>query len=286
MEYILAIVLQVTLTFPFLNILRLYAQNGNFKKLLHIYGLLCPINAYIVHIFLLVASLEMRNVTIFEYSDPLFRRACDIVSYGMTLGNVGALLFCMVALELLPLVINTFQEEKGLKKIKKLKWFTFFFFLLVMTLTISTSLNIMPEKVIPAVTVSTLAWPVYALTLQMTALNMLLKHLMEHFKRYVAQSPEASRKLLKVLKFMIISNSIGMSILGLGFMNFLAQIINFISQKWNILLMQIGFNIFFITLSLLTFYIFNIKNITIIDEKVDEPISYYMISGKNSSMPK
>jgi hypothetical protein len=263
MEYILGIIFQITVTFPFLNILRIYFRDGIFKKRLHVYGILCPINAYAVHTILLVVIFYMKDAVVNDESDASFKMASDIVYYCMTFGQVGGLLFCMVALELLPVVIDTFQQEKGLKRIRLLKWFTSIFFVLALMLSIISAppTKIAPKAVSNYVSLVAFLWPFYALSLQMTALNMLLKHLMKHFVKYINQSPEASKKLMKALKYMLISNSIGMTLFGLGFVNFVYGFLKTFPPIWDILLMMFGFNIFFITLTLLTFYIFNVKKV-------------------------
>jgi Na+-transporting methylmalonyl-CoA/oxaloacetate decarboxylase gamma subunit len=263
MEFILAIILQVLTTALFLNVIRTYVQQGSFKKMLHVCGVLNSLNSYAVQTIFFVSISEMRKAAMFNASDPFFKLGNELVTYGLAVGQFGGLLGSLMALELLPLVIDVFQQQQRQMRIKQLKWFTFLFFLIAMVITIG--MNALPNALTVPIrlTISYLLilWPSYSLTLQMTVLTILLRHLMKQYENYVRQSPEVSKNLLKSLKIMIFLNVVAMAMVGLGYMNFLFDMISIIPAQWNILLIMLGFTVFFIMLTLLTFFIFNVKHV-------------------------
>jgi hypothetical protein len=170
---------------------------------------------------------------------------------------------CLLALELLPLVIDVFQQSQRLKRIKWLKWFTVLFFGLFLATSI---VNIMyaltlPQNVILTMSFLLLLWPNYAGVLQMTILITLLNFLTKQAKKLSLNSSEASIRLMRTLRAMIYLNVVGIIILGFGLMNFLYAIIQVIPPQWNIILIMVGFNIFFVMLTLLAFFIFNVKSV-------------------------
>jgi hypothetical protein len=267
MDVILGIILQAIATLFFLNLMRMYVRNGSAKKKLHVYGILSTINSYVVHIIFLIGVLRMKNAAVFDLSDPIFELASQFINYGLAIAQFGTLMFCLIALELLTVVIDAFQQQKMLKRIRLLKWFTFLFYLMVMAITIGniTNPNALPLNVRLAISYLLFLWPCYGGTLQMTVLMMLLKHLMKAFEKYVLKSPQASRKLMKVLRIMIFLNIAGMLVVGIGLMNFHYKMIEMIPAQWNIIIMMLGFNVFFAMMTFLAFFIYNIKHVVATD---------------------
>jgi hypothetical protein len=82
-------------------------------------------NSYVVHTILMASVLRMNTTTV---TDPNYLFARALTENGMAIAQFGAYMFCLLALELLPLVIDVFQQRSKLQKIKWLKWLTSFFF--------------------------------------------------------------------------------------------------------------------------------------------------------------
>jgi hypothetical protein len=138
-----------------------------------------------------------------------------------------------------------------------------FLFLLVMIATVCnyTIAIALPLNIRLAISIMLFIWPSYAGVLQMTVFYLLLNHLMKQYAKHVLQSPEASRKLMKSLKAMFYLNIAGLTIVGFGNINFLYSFISSISVQWNIIIMMFGFDVFFVMLTYLPIFMFDIKHV-------------------------